>query len=48
VPSSFYYTGEKTSPCILYTLRARVDDNSLNKNVLLPSIMGKRRFIVSN
>jgi hypothetical protein len=49
VPSSLFFNGDKKNRAsILYTLKARVEDNTLNKSVRLPSIMGKRRFIVVN
>lgn len=49
VPSSFLFTEGEIVRCkIQYTLRARVEDNSLNRSALLPPIFGKRRFIVAN
>jgi hypothetical protein len=48
VPSSFVYSG-KIAPklSILYTIRVRMDDAQINKKEVLPSILGKRRLIVS-
>jgi hypothetical protein len=48
VPSSFIYSG-KIAPklSILYTIRVMMEDAQINKAEVLPTILGKRRLLVT-
>ncbi len=48
MPSSFIYSGKSASKLsIAYTIKVKMEDCQTNKPVLLPSLVGKRRLIVS-